>query len=53
MRVSLGLDKEAWADLQTVRARFGCDVLTAVKLALKRLSSDASGRAPHFTDDSH
>jgi hypothetical protein len=50
--VSLGLDAEVWADLQTVRALFGCDVLTAVKLALKRLSHDAPGTVPHFTDGS-
>lgn len=51
--MSLGVDAETWADIQTVRTRFGCDVLTGVKLALRRLSSDAPGTAPHFTDDSH
>jgi hypothetical protein len=39
--MSLGVDAEAWVALQTVKARFGCEVLTAVKLALRRLSSDA------------
>ena len=49
--VTLGLDEEAWADLRVVKARFGCDDLTAVKLALKRPSSDAPGTAPHFSEE--
>jgi hypothetical protein len=38
--LSLRLDAEAWGDLRAVKARFGCDDLTAVKLALKALSGD-------------
>jgi hypothetical protein len=38
--VSLGLDTEAWADLQVVKTRLGCDTLTAVSMALRALSNN-------------
>jgi hypothetical protein len=37
--MSIELDAEAWDDLRTVKGRFGCNDLTAVKLALRSLSS--------------
>jgi hypothetical protein len=40
--MTLRLDARAWADLQTVKSRFGCDALTAITLSLRAQSGNGS-----------